>query len=173
MRNTIVYRAARALRSVGVATLRFNFRGVEGSEGSHDGEGAEEQDVSVALDFLAERHPGLPLWAAGYSFGSRTVAGLAIREERIARLVLIAFPISAYDCSFLVDVRQPGFLVFGGGDPYGTLTELAQQFPRLPERFELEEVPGADHFFKGRTPLLEEAIQEYASCAIELDAPSA
>ena len=172
MRNTIVYRAARALRGAGIATLRVNFRGVEGSEGEHDGNGAEEGDVSVALDFLAERHPGRPLWGAGYSFGSRTVAGLATHQERIARVILIAFPISAYDCSFLTDVGQPGLLVFGGGDPYGTLTELAQQFPSLPERFALEEVPGADHFFKGRTPLLEQAIHDYALEAIEHDDPS-
>ena len=166
MRNTVIFRTARALRQVGLATLRFNFRGVEGSEGEHDGEGGEEGDVSVALDFLAERHPSVPLWAAGYSFGSRTVAGLATRDPRITRLILIAFPITHYDCSFLSDVEQPGFLIFGGGDPYGTLTELAQQFPKLPERLEVDEVPGADHFFKGRTPILEDKFHAYAASVL-------
>lgn len=162
MRNTIVYRIARALRGAGLATLRFNFRGVGASEGVHDGEGAEEGDAAVALDFLAARHPGHELWAAGYSFGSRTVGRLATRDERIARLVLVAFPLAAYDCSFLRDVRQPGLLVFGGGDPFGTLTELAQLYPDCPERLEVEEIVGADHFFRGRTPILEALVHDYA-----------
>ena len=166
MRNTIVFRAARALRSAGFVTLRFNFRGVEGSEGAHDGEGAEEGDAAAALDLLEGRLPGLPLWAAGYSFGSRTVAGLATRDARIQRLVLIALPVAVYDCSFLSAVAQPGLMVFGAGDEFGTATELVQRFPALPEALEVEEIPGADHFFRGRTPLVEDAIRSYAQEAV-------
>ena len=166
MRNTIVFRAARALRSAGFVTLRFNFRGVEGSEGVHDGEGAEEGDAAAALDLLEGRLPGLPLWAAGYSFGSRTVAGLATRDARIQRLVLIALPVAVYDCSFLSAVAQPGLMVFGAGDEFGTATELVQRFPALPEALEVEEIPGADHFFRGRTPLVEDAIRSYAQDAV-------
>lgn len=162
MRNTVVYRTARALRAAGFATLRFNFRGVEGSEGVHDGEGAEEGDVAAALDLLEVRYPGLPLWAGGYSFGSRTTAGLAAKDERIRRLVMIALPVAVYDCSFLREVSQPGLIVFGGGDEFGTATELAQRYPGLPERIEVEEIPGADHFFRGRTPLVEHAVRTYA-----------
>ncbi len=167
MRNTIVFRAARALRAVGFATLRFNFRGVEGSEGTHHGEGGEEGDASAGLDLLQERFPGVPLWAAGYSFGSRTVCGLATRDERIQRLILIAFPVAVYECSCIEAVQRPGFLLFGGGDEFGTLTELAQRFPRLSEELEVDEIPGADHFFRGRTPILEERIQAYARRAVE------
>ena len=165
MRNTIVVRTARALRSTGIATLRFNFRGVEGSEGSHDGEGAEELDASACLDRLAAEFPGVPLWAAGYSFGSRTVCGLATRDLRIERLLLIAFPVAVYDCSSIKEVTQPGFLLFGGGDEFGTLTELAQQYPGLPERLHVDQIEGADHFFRGRTPILEEKVREYAEQA--------
>ena len=167
MRNTIVFRAARALRAAGLATLRFNFRGVGESEGAHDGAGAEELDAAVALDLLEARFPGLPLWAAGYSFGSRTVCGLATRDRRIQRLILIAFPVSAYDCSCIKEVHQPGFMLFGGGDEFGTLTELAQLFPNLPPRLEVDEIVGADHFFRGRTPILEEKIRSYAAEAME------
>ena len=55
MRNTIVFRTARALRAAGLVTLRFNFRSVEGSQGEHDGEGGEEGDVLAALDLLEQR----------------------------------------------------------------------------------------------------------------------
>lgn len=165
MRNTIVFRAARALRGAGFATLRFNFRGVEGSEGVHHGEGgagSEEDDAACGLDFLAERYPDSPLWAAGFSFGSRTVCGLATRDERIERLVLVAFPVSIYACDCIHDIQQPALIVFGGNDEFGTAADLARKHPDLPERIEVEEIAGADHLFRGRTPLVEAAIQHYA-----------
>jgi len=165
MRSTIVVRTARALRSAGMATLRFDFRGVEESGGTHDGEGAEEDDAAAALDLLSERFPGLPLWAAGYSFGSRTVCGLARRDARIERLILIAFPVAVYDCSCIREVAQPGLLLFGGGDSFGTATELVTKHPGLPERLEVDQIEGADHFFRGRTPIVEERVREYAEAA--------
>ena len=166
MRNTLVYRMARALRAAGLATLRINFRGVEGSEGEHDGEGAEEGDAASGLDFLAQRYPGLPLWAAGYSFGSRTVCGLATRDKRIERLVLLAFPVSVYACDCIREIAQPTLMVFGGGDEYGTASDLVQKHPGLPEFIEVEEIVAADHFFRGRTPLVEAAIQQYAEAHV-------
>ena len=63
-------------------------------------------------------------------------------------------------------MSQPGFLLFGGGDEFGTLTELARLHPTLPERLEVDEITGADHFFRGRTPILEEKIRAYASTAM-------
>ena len=60
LRNTIVFRTARALRAAGLVTLRFNFRGVEGSEGEHDGNGGEEDGaVAGAVD---DRNAG---WRSG------------------------------------------------------------------------------------------------------------
>ena len=168
MRNTIVVRTARALRSVGMATLRFNFRGVENSAGTHDGNGAEEGDASAGLDLLAERYPGVPLWAGGYSFGSRTVCGLAGKDARIERLLLIAFPVAVYDCSCIQEVSQPALLLFGSGDEFGTATELVQKFPNLPERLEVDQVDGADHFFRGRTPFVEDKVRAYAEAAWQL-----
>lgn len=165
LRNTIVVRTARALRSVGMATLRINFRGVEGSEGVHDGTGAEEGDVAAALDWLRERLGDVPLWAAGYSFGARTVCGLAAREERIARVVLVALPVAVYTCEEICGLRQPGLAIFGTADEFGTARELRERFAALPPRLEIHEIPGADHFFRGKTPLVEEAVRAYAEGA--------
>ena len=84
------------------------------------------------------------------------------RDARIRRLILIALPVSVYDCAFIAATTQPGLLIFGSGDEFGTATELVQRHPDLPERLEVEEIPGADHFFRGRTPLVEEAVRTYA-----------
>lgn len=166
LRNTIVVRVARALRAVGIATLRFNFRGVEGSDGQHDGT-QEIGDARAAAHWLAAHRPGLPLWAAGYSFGSRVSAELALGDEGIERLLLIAFPCALYDPRFLTRLEVPGLLLFGEADAFGTASDLRRTVPRLPPGLEVAEIAGADHFFRGRTPLVEEAVLRYARGATQ------
>ena len=165
LRNTIVVRVARALRAAGLATLRFNFRGVEGSEGVHDGV-QEIEDAGAALGHLTARFPGLPAWAAGYSFGSRMAAELATRDLGIERLVLIAFPAALYDARVLARLATPGLVLMGAADRFGTATDLRRALPAWPVGLELVEIAAADHFFRGRTPLVEQAVERYARAAL-------
>ena len=167
MDNTVVFRTARALQVAGLAVLRFNFRGVGGSEGEHHGQGGEAEDLGAALDWLERELPGVELWAAGFSFGARTAAARAGVDPRIARVVLVALPVRAFDCSFLRDVRQPGLIVMAENDEYGTLAELRRQFPDLHAGLELEEVPQTGHFFEGATRELERRVQAWARRAQE------
>jgi hypothetical protein len=165
LRNTIVVRAARALRALGFATVRFNFRGVEGSEGVHDG-AAEVEDAAAVAGWLQVRHPGLPLWAAGYSFGSRIVAELAQRDLGVERVFLIAYPCRMYSPAPLATLPVPGLIVLGEKDEFGTPADLARGLPRRPATLEVVEIPGADHFFRGRTPLVEAAVHTHAQRAL-------
>jgi alpha/beta superfamily hydrolase len=158
MHNHVVFRIARALRAAGLAVLRFNFRGAGASEGVHDGGPGEVQDARAALDFLAERLPDLPLWAAGFSFGSRTLAALAGEDERIQELLLVALPCKAFDCSAILRVRPPTWVLLAGRDEFGTLADLRARFPVLPAQVVLEEIEGVDHFFRGATPELEKRV---------------
>jgi len=165
LRNTIVVRTARALRSLGFVTLRLNFRGVEGSEGVHDGT-AEVEDAAAAARWLQEQHPGLPLWAAGYSFGSRVVAELAQRDVGVERVFLIAFPCRKYSAAALATLPVPGLILLGGEDEFGTAADLDRALPRPPAGLERVELPGADHFFRGQTPRVESAVLAHAQRAL-------
>lgn len=167
MHNTVVYRVAKGLRRAGLAVLRFNFRGVENSEGEHHGEGDEEEDASAAIDFLMERYPRVPLWAGGFSFGSRTIAGLAPRDSRIERVFFIALPIGVYECKPIVDVKQPGLMLFAGKDDFGTSKLLREKFPHLGPHLEVDEIPDTDHFFRGQTPVLEARVRAWAVRSLE------
>lgn len=166
MHTTAVFRLARGLQEAGALVLRFNFRGVGLSAGVHDGKGAEEEDLVAALDWLEARQPSLPLWAAGFSFGARTVASRARTEPRIRRVALVALPVRAYDCSFLEEVEQPGALFMAGRDEFGTLAELERQFPSLPARWERHELPEADHYFTGQGEALQELVRSWAARAL-------
>ena len=73
LHNPVVFRADRELNRAGLTTLRFNFRGVEGSDGFHDDGRGEIGDVAAAALWLRALVPGKPLILVGYSFGSRCV----------------------------------------------------------------------------------------------------
>lgn len=164
--NNVVHRTARGLFEAGLAVVRFNFRGTGASEGVHDGKGGEEEDLRAVVAWLAARYAGVELWAAGFSFGARTVAGLAPKEPRIARVVLVALPVLAYDCSFALKVAQPGAIFMAGADGFGTLAALRSQMPALLQRFHAEEVPDVDHFFTGALDELRARVRGWAETTL-------
>jgi uncharacterized protein len=172
LHNTLVFRCARALRACDVAVLRFNFRGTGASEGTHDGNGAEEDDASAALDWISARHPGVELWGAGFSFGARTMGALAARDLRIRRVILMALPIKRFACPGIERLTQPGYLLFGGKDEFGTRAEFVARHPDLPPQLELDEVPEATHLYHGCTPLLEQRVLAYAQRSLGLPVTS-
>src|ERR1700720_4593000 len=72
MLNNVVEAILAAMWQLGYATLRFNFRGVGGSEGEHDGGRGEAEDAAAAMAFLLSQ-PGVRKTGAvmaGYSFGA-------------------------------------------------------------------------------------------------------
>jgi hypothetical protein len=105
MHNKVVYRLARGLRKSGCVVLRFNFRGVNLSEGEYaDGIG-ETEDARVALRELQARYPELPVLAAGFSFGSRVALRLASQEPVIRRVIAVGFPTRMEERDF--DIASP------------------------------------------------------------------
>jgi hypothetical protein len=162
MDNNVVFRIARGLQAAGLAVLRFNFRGVGASEGLHDGRGAEEEDLRAALDAMQASFPGLALWAAGFSFGARTAATLAMRDQRLARLLCVALPCKAFDCSMIRHVLPPAHVIQAGEDAYGNLADLVALAGPLPAHVDAEEIPGVDHFFTKQTPELEARVRAWA-----------
>jgi alpha/beta superfamily hydrolase len=162
MNSSVVFRAARGLQIAGIEVLRFNFRGVGRSEGAHDGHGGEGDDLRAAIGWIGARSPGAELWAGGFSFGSRTAAAVAAREARIARVVLIALPVKAFDCSFVREVRKPGIIVMAENDEFGNRAELLERFPDLLPELEVVEIAGTGHFFEGATQALQEIVRAWA-----------
>jgi uncharacterized protein len=161
MHNKVVYRIARGLRRAGHVALRFNYRGVNLSEGTYaHGEG-ELDDARVALEFLRERYPDLPLTLAGFSFGSRIVLRLGCEQksDRPARRVIaVGFPTGYADPSFLADCTVPRVFVQSTHDEFGPVDELERITAALPEPKRVVLIDAQDHFFAGALDALEETI---------------
>jgi alpha/beta superfamily hydrolase len=172
MHNNVVFRTARALQEAGLVVLRFNFRGVGRSEGVHDGEGGEDDDLRAALDHLRSVRPGLPLWAGGFSFGARTSCRVAAAGAAgFERLLLVALPVRVFSCPWLAEVRLPTRVIMAGQDEFGTAAELHAQFPDLPSHITVEEVPLVDHFFTGQLDELQARVRAWAQSELQLSSP--
>ncbi len=71
MHNKVVYQTAKALDSLGIPVVRFNFRGVGASEEElRSWTRRRRRCARAALDYLEAQFPGVPLLAAGFSFGA-------------------------------------------------------------------------------------------------------
>jgi alpha/beta superfamily hydrolase len=163
MENPVVVRVQEVCAGLGLATLRFNFRGVGASGGVHGGGVGELDDAAAALDALAKAVGGGALALAGYSFGSRIAAQVASRDGRIAGRALIAPPLAMYDFGFLEDTGVPTLMVAGTRDQYCPPEELAR-FTAARPWITAAPIEGADHFFFGKLFPLGEAVTEWARC---------
>ena len=83
MHTKAVYQGTKGLVRAGCAVLRFNFRGVGKSQGTFTGGEGERGDFTAALDYMARRYPALPLWAAGFSFGSWIALETGAADDRV------------------------------------------------------------------------------------------
>jgi alpha/beta superfamily hydrolase len=161
MDNPVVVRVQEVCAGLALATLRFNFRGVGGSGGTHDGGVGEEDDARAALDAVAKAVDGAPLAIVGYSFGARIAALVGSRDPRIVGLALVGPTLAMSDFGCLEGTRAPTLIVAGTADAYCPPAELA----RLAERFPwvtATSIEGADHFFFGKLFPLGQAIEGWA-----------
>jgi uncharacterized protein len=161
MHNKVVYRAAKAALEAGVPALRFNFRGVGRSEGNYAHAIGERDDARAALDFLASRFPELPVCMMGFSFGSNVALHVGAEDGRARVLVGLGLPVGSMDFQFLERCAKPKLIVQAGRDQYGPHEKLQQLFERLQEPKQLHWVEGVDHFFTGKLPEVQSAIETF------------
>jgi hypothetical protein len=160
MHTKAVYQSTKALARIGVATLRFNFRGVGRSQGSHDGGPGEIDDYRAALDYLHIRFDGLPLWAAGFSFGSWVAWNAALDDARVPLMLGIGLPVNRFDFSPVKESNKARFLIHGELDELVPVRDMRRFYAELSEPKELVIIDGADHLFDGKTTELGEAVED-------------
>ena len=158
MHNKVVYRIARGLRRTGAVVLRFNYRGVNLSEGVYDEGLGELQDARTCLDHLRARYPDLPFTLAGFSFGSRIALRLGCGGVGAKRVIAVGFPTIYHDRAYLDSCTVPRVFVQSTRDQYGPVAELQPFVESLPEPKRLVLIQAQDHFFAGGLNELEEEI---------------
>jgi alpha/beta superfamily hydrolase len=159
MNNNVVYRLAKALVEGGVAALRFNFRGVGASTGAYAEGIGEEEDARAALDFLAARHPDLPLWMAGFSFGARVGLSVGARDARVGKLLGVGLALQMFDYGFLASCPKRKAIIQAADDEYGGRAAIEAAVAGMAEPKRLWVVDGATHLFPGQLDPFESAAR--------------
>ena len=165
MDNAVVMAICRAADAEGVASLRFNFRGVGASEGEFDNGVGEQDDVKAALDMLG-RWPdvdGRRLGLVGYSFGASVVLA-GMRQYKAARgLVFIAPPVSSLEGSRVRKDKRPKLFIVGQMDGVVSSPELQREIDAVRAPVQFTEVEGADHGLGAHEEDVARRVVEFAT----------
>ena len=158
MHNKVVYRIARGLRHAGAVVLRFNYRGVNLSEGSYGRGDGELEDARTALAWLRHRYPDLPYSLAGFSFGSRIILRLGCPLADVTSLFVVGFPTTYAENAYVESCDKHKVFIHSTNDEHGPREHLLSFFEILREPKKLIWVNAKDHFFAGALDAFEEVV---------------
>ena len=138
----------------GAATVRFNFRGVGKSTGTHDKGQAEQLDVAAAIDTVTQAAPDVPLLLCGWSFGADVI--LASADERVAGWFLAAAPLKVLEPATMAARSSAAPKVFAvpQNDQFAPPASIESATNEGWGNVSIEVIGGADHFFGSAMPNL-------------------
>jgi alpha/beta superfamily hydrolase len=160
LESPVVAEIAFACHRAGIATLRFNWRGVGASAGAPSGDESDaDADYAAALEHLAASVPGA-LLACGYSFGSAAAVRAAERSPRVRRLVLVAPPPQLIAPARIAALKARTLIVTGAEDSFVPVPALQSALAGA-ANVSLRALPGVDHFFGSGLGALGREVNEW------------
>ncbi|MFP6808828.1 MAG: alpha/beta fold hydrolase [Pseudomonadales bacterium] len=153
-----------ACLSMGIGTLRFNFRGVGQSEGSHDKGAGEVNDIVSVVEWLRVEKGITSIILGGYSFGA-VVALKAIGQVSPEQIILVAPPVGMMDTSV-----EPGGTLGGEEQPDAQMLVILGDRDDIVEHnstlsfftdAKVHSIKGADHFFASASAEIQQAVREF------------
>jgi alpha/beta superfamily hydrolase len=160
MHNKVVQTMARAFVQCGWRVVRFNFRGVGASAGTHDGGRGEATDM---LKVIAQAAPEGALAVAGFSFGAfvSSHAVQALAEHRLPeQLVLVGTAASRFEVANVPQALHERCLVLHGELDDTVPLSSVMAWAR-PQSLPVTVIPGGEHFFHGQLPLLKSLVMRH------------
>ncbi len=158
MDNKVAQTIARAFLLLGYRAVRFNFRGVGATEGTHDEGRGEAEDLLAVVAAL--REPSLPLALAGFSFGGyvTTLAAAQLIGDQAAERLLLVGP--STQRATPAPVPADTVVIHGEADevvPLSATLDWAR-----PQQLPVIVMPGIGHFFHGQlTPLRDLIVRSW------------
>ena len=174
MDNKVVTTLAKALVESGIATFRFNFRGVGATEGRHDEGRGETEDMLRVIEHARHAVSHVPLHLAGFSFGGAIAVRASARVE-FERLVLVApgfRRITGQGMGEAPDAADPNLGAIGRHTTSNTVVIHGDQDETVPlsdslawaaaREIPVVVVPGGEHFFHRKLHVLREVVARWA-----------
>ncbi len=151
MDNNVVYSLSETLTQASLASFKFNFRGVGGSQGEFGQGIGEREDVEAAISFIStvKEVDSKRIGLAGYSAGAGFALPVGFNDDRIRALAAVSPPLPMFDFDFLKSCPKPKLLILGSRDDLIPTDQFLEFCQNLPEPKECESIEGADHFWWG------------------------
>ena len=153
MNNKVVHTLARMHRDAGNHVVRFNFRGVEQSEGVYDAGIGETDDLLAVMAWIRSFFPAAQLRVAGFSFGSfvsaRSIAPALDAGFNVRDLLLVAPAVENYEFDKLTRFAVPLAMIYGDQDEVVDPAQISAWFDAVSTEKRCVCLPGAGHFFHG------------------------
>ncbi len=168
MDNNVVDSLCEALTAGSLISLKFNFRGVGGSQGAFENGVGEGDDVRAAISFIAALKEADParIGLAGYSAGAAWGLAAVYDDKRVKALAAVSPPLPMFDFKFLRACRKPKFLISGAGDELVPEEAFLDFCRNLAEPREYQVVEGADHVWWGYEKILAEKVAGFFKKAL-------
>lgn len=163
MENKVVFTVHRACRDAGVASIRFNFRGVGKSSGAFDHGAGEQHDVLAVLSW-AQASLGInQISMIGFSFGA-FVAAMVWQKATHASLhgnalMLIAPPVTRFPMHGY-QLPAGARVIYGDVDEVVEPDAIAAWLATQQAAVVIYVMPGASHFFHGRLTELRDWVRD-------------
>ena len=149
MHNKVITIMERAMRELGLRTIRFNFRGAGESEGEHDEGYGETDDLFAVIEFVRHTRPNDQLWLGGFSFGAY-IATRAAQNLQLGQLISVAPAVDRFKFSELQHPGCPWLVVMGDEDEVVSIEDVnswVETVDPAPDYLVMEQ---AGHFFHRR-----------------------
>jgi len=165
MNNPVVETVQSAYRQHGYATLRFNFRGVGGSQGNYDKGMGEQADVRAAIAYVESMNVSA-VDLAGYSFGAWVNTGVAADSPTaIKSMMMISPPVGLIEFENVNVLSCLKLVVTGGRDDIAPVNQIRDMLPTWNPDAQFEVIDGCDHFYSGYLEELESILDRYLRSA--------
>ncbi|HJO80776.1 MAG TPA: alpha/beta hydrolase [SAR202 cluster bacterium] len=168
MTDAVVMAICEAADSVGMATLRFNFRGVGDSEGQFTNGDEEGHDVKAAVDTI-RRWPGIDgrrVAIAGYSLGAAIILDNLKRLKQARAIVVVAPTVESLKNPKFAGDERPRLVVAGQNDKVAPSLAIQRELDSASQPLRFAEMLDADHSMRGHESMVGDLVAEFVAGAL-------
>lgn len=162
MHNKVVTTISRTAKELGLTSIRFNYRGVQHSQGSYDHGEGEVEDLLTVVNWVQTQTPEQKIILAGFSFGGSVAYKGAAKIEHLSHLITIAPAVVNFPLTQHPEPTVPWLIIQGNNDEvvaseavfHWLTTEVSCPYT-------LSKMQETGHFFHGKLVYLRKEIEYY------------
>lgn len=151
MHNNVVSAVFNMFKNKDISCLRFNFRAVGRSTGTHSSGRGELSDIKTCIDFLINNKNIERIFICGYSYGAAIGCSVVNYSEKIIGYASISFPWDFMGTKYkkLSQTDKPKLFIQGDRDDIANFNKFQDHYDFYNDPKESSIINGADHFYWG------------------------